>query len=623
VTLSGLPFATLAGVFAAMAVLTTGLYILKLRRRPIAVPFARIWDSVLRDRESSRLFSELKRWLSLLLQLVLVGLLVFALGDPRFGFGAAEGKNLIVLIDGSASMKATDESPNRLEAAKAKVRKLVRGLGAADRALIVQMDMLPTPKSTLSGDVSELEAGIDRVRASDTPADLERAIGFAKDALLGLAHGEIVLASDGALSLPQTLDLGSLPVRLLPVGTSDTNLAITEFSARRYPLDKSRVEVMLELTNTNDRPADVELSLVGDGNVIEVNRLRLGPAERLPRFYPDVSGANRRLEARIATVGAARDALPADDRAYALMPERRRARVLVVTTGNTYLEAALLLDEYLDVVYTDPKRYPSSERFDVTIFDGVAPPPAENSGALLYLNPPAEGSPVELERPIRDFGFDSWDRKHPIVRFTALGDVQVAHGFRLLPERADKVIGASELGPILVSGARSGHRFLALGFDPRNSDLVLRPAWPLLLLGAIDDFVAEDSGYLSAFRTGQSWRIPAPTGVDQATLKTPRGASVQVSVKEGRAAYFGDAAGFYSLSAAAPEAGAHEFAANLADPAESRIAPQHQLALGTTKTSEASIGTPGVRRRLWAYLLLAVVCMSALEWFTYHRRITV
>lgn len=621
-TFAGLPFATLAAVFGGVAALTTVLYILKLRRRPVAVPFARIWDSVLRDRESSRLFSELKRWLSLLLQLVLVALMVFALGDPRLGFGRSDGKNVIVLVDASASMKAVDESPSRLEAAKVQLRKLVRGLGAADRALIVEMTMLPTPQSTLSGEAAELEAGIDRVRAVDTPADLERALGFALDALRGLPRGEIVLATDGALAVPEGFDLRGIPLRVLSVGKSDTNLAITEFSARRYPLDKSRVEVMLELTNTNDRAANVELTLLGDGAVLEVNRLQLGPNERLPRFYPDISGASKKLEARLVASGVT-DALPADDRAYALMPERRRARVLVVSPGNTYLEAALLLDEYLDVTYLDPKKYPPEARFDVTILDGVAPPPAEHSGSLLYLNPPAAGSPIQVDRPIREFGFDVWDRKHPIVRFTALGDVQVAKGSRFLPTREDKVVGASDLGPILVAGNRAGRRVVALGFDPRDSDLVLRPAWPLFLLGTIDYFIEEDSGYLSSFRTGQSWRIPAPSGSDQAELKTPRGSTVRVSVKEGRAAYFGDAAGFYTLTALGPEPSVHEFAANLADLNESQIAPKKTLKIGKTESSAPAIGAPGVRRRLWAYLLLGVALISALEWFSYHRRVTV
>ncbi len=69
---------------------------------------------------------------------------------------------------------------------------------------------------------------------------------------------------------------------------------------------------------------------------------------------------------------------------------------------------------------------------------------------------------------------------------------------------------------------------MVLGFDPRDSDLVLRPAWPLFLLGTIDYFIEEDRATSSSFRTGQSWRIPAPSGSNQAELKTPRGATVRV-----------------------------------------------------------------------------------------------
>lgn len=622
-TFLGLPLGTLAALFGVVSALTAVLYVLKLRRRAVAVPFARIWDSVLADKESSQLFSQLKRWLSLLLQLALVAAMVLALGDPRLGVTALDGRNVVVLVDASASMKATDEVPSRLERAKVEARRFVRGLGASDRAVIVQMDVLPTPLCTLTGDIAELDGAIDRLRAADTRADLPRALAFAEDSLRGLGRGEIVLVTDGALKVPEAGGGPSVPVSLIPIGKSDTNVAISEFSARRYPLDKARVEVMLELSNTNDRPVDVELTLLGDGVVIDVSRLRLGPNERVPRFYPDLAGASRRLEAQLSLAGGKRDDLPADDRAHALMPERKRARVLVVSRGNTYVEAALLLDEYLDVTYVEPRDYPPRESFDVTIFDGAAPPLARHTGSALYVNPPAEGSPVPLDKPIQNFGFDTWDRRHPILRFTALGDVQVAKGFRARPDQADKVLGASEQGAILVAGTRGGQRFVALTFDPRDSDFVLRPAWPLFVLSSIDYFVEEDSGYLSSYRTGESWRIPAPSDVDSAELLIPGGSKVTVPVKEGRAAFFGDRAGFYTLKTVGPDPTEHAFAANLSDVEEGRITPRRELSLGGRPLAAATVGTPGVRRSLWAMLLLGVVFVSVLEWFTYHRRLTV
>ena len=96
---------------------------------------------------------------------------------------------------------------------------------------------------------------------------------------------------------------------------------------------------------------------------------------------------------------------------------RRRARILLVTPGNTYLEAALLLDEYLDVAQVAPgARFPDG-KFDVAIFDGVAPPLTEQIGAVLYLNPPVSGGPVPYGDDIKEFGFDTWERKSAVLRF--------------------------------------------------------------------------------------------------------------------------------------------------------------------------------------------------------------
>lgn len=623
-TLSGLSWSALFGVFGAVAAATALLYVLKLRRRAVPVPFAPIWKNVLRARESSRFWSQLKRWLSLLLQLLLLSALVLSLGDPRLGGALGEGKNIVLLMDASASMKATDEKPNRLGRAREEARRLVRGLGPSDRAVVVQMGMLPTARGTLTGEQSELLASIDKVRARDTGADLGRALRFASDSLHGLSRGQIVLLTDGALKVPERPETDGLSVSQVIVGKGKDNLSITQFSARRYPLDKSRVEVMIEVTNTNDHPADIELSLLGDGTLIDVTRLHLGPEERLPRFYPDVAGASRRLEARIASSGDRPDQLPADDRAYALMPERRRARVLVVTPGNTYLEAALLLDEYLDVSTVAPKKYPPAGAFDVTIFDGVAPVVHEKAGACLYLNPPAEGAPVKRKRRLSLFGFDTWERRHPVVRFaTALGDVQVAEGYSLVPEKGDTVVGASAQGPILVAGKRQGHRFVALGFDPRQSDFVLRPAWPLFVLSTIDFFAEEEAGYVSSYRTGESWRIPAPDSLESAELLTPSGQRLTVPIQGGRAAYFGEEAGFYRLSAGAVEPFVEEFAANLSDLEESRIAPQPDLTIAGKPVPEARAGAPEIRKKLWIVLLMAAVALSVVEWLTFHRRITV
>jgi hypothetical protein len=645
--LTGLPLGTLLAIFGAAAAFATALYILKLRRRTVAVPFSKLWDTILRDKEATSLFSRLKRLLSLLVQLALLALLAVALGDPRAAATLLKGRNLVVLVDASASMQATDVAPTRLAAAKEEVKKVIRGLGGADRMLVAQMDAAVTPLGPMSGDTSELERALDAIKATDARADFPRALRFATDSLRGLEGAEIVVVSDGRLG--DAVDSAGkvkldedVKLTYLPIGKAARNVGITAFSVRRYPLDRSRYEVMLEVTNTGPSAEEIELSLLGDGSLVDLTKLRLQPGERVPRFYPNLSGASRTLEAKLAPLSGSQDALPADDHAYALLPERRRAKVLVVTPGNTYLEAALLLDEYLDVQVTSPKEYveviaPSPARHDVVIFDGATPsvPPRGNA---IYLDPRGPGSPVKVEGELKQPGFDRIERKHPVVRWTALDDVNIARGHKLVAEPGDKVVGASEQGAILIAGQRGGFKFVAMGFDTRDSDLPLRVAWPLLLLNSINWFTDEDAKYISSFRTGDVWRVPIASSSGQARLEVPGGGAVVVPVHEGRAVYLGQTAGFYELrgtdgvdpmSAAVagpgggPPVGTASFAANLLDAEESAIEPARELVVDGHKAGELGGFQVGVRRELWIYLLLAAIALTALEWITYHRRITV
>jgi hypothetical protein len=539
-------------------------------------------------------------------------------------------------------MQATDVSPNRLGVAKDEVKAMIRGLGGADRMLLAQMDAVVTPLGPMTGDVGELERSLATVAATDTRADFARALRFATDALRGLERPEIVVVSDGHLGDAAdsfgAVRLGDVKLSYVKVGKGKNNVGITQFAVRRYPLDKSRYEVMLELTNTGEVDADVELELTGDGQPVDLTKLRLRAGERLPRFYPNLSGASRTLEAKISLVGGGRDDLPADDHAYALLPERHRAKVLVVSGGNMYLDAALLLDEYLDVTDVTPADYVAkyasggdgAKKFDTVIFDGATPatPPRTNA---IYLDPRGPGSPVKVLAELKQPGFDKIERKHPVVRFTALDDVNIARGHKLGPEKDDKVVGASEEGPILVAGSRDGHKFVALGFDVRDSDLTLRVAWPLFLLNTINWFGDDDASYLSSFRTGDVWRIPVAGDLAEASLKLPSGALIDVPVHEGRAVYLGQHAGFYELSpkprrgdAPLPAAGpTSAFAANLLDVEESTIAPADTLVVDGKTAGPLEGFHVGVRREIWIYLLIAAAILTALEWATYHRRLTV
>jgi hypothetical protein len=242
---------------------------------------------------------------------------------------------------------------------------------------------------------------------------------------------------------------------------------------------------------------------------------------------------------------------------------------------------------------------------------------------------------------MKEPAFDTLERKHPILRWTAIDNVGIGAATKLIPGEGDRVVGASnEGGALLVAGSRQGTKFVVLGFDVRQSDFPLRIAWPVFLLNTINWFVEEDAEYLSSFKTGDVWHVPAPVGAtNEATLIDPDNVKHRVPVQEGRAVYFGTRAGFYRLQAPAPKTTPSPdtprmpdvvFAANLVDPVESKIAPRleldgsvHRLEVDGKKGGDVKGFNPGINKELWIYILIAVAIITAIEWATYHRRITV
>ncbi len=629
-TLTGLSLGQVLTVLGVAGAAVVGLYLLKLRRRRVTVPFIKLWEQVLAERQTTRLFSQLKRWLSLLIALSVVAALAFALGDPRPDGIDDDARTLVVLVDASASMQATDEPGSRFEEAKRRVAALIEGLGPSDRMLIAQLDSSATPLSPLTTEPRLLRQALDALEPTEAAADLRAGLHLALDVLRAEPGAEVVIVSDGNLSgerfaaetFASRLDEADVRLSWEKVGTRGDNVAITAFAVRRYPLDKSQSEVLVELYNASERSETVELTLLGDGRAVEVQRLTLEAGQRLRRFFRNISGVDQTLEARITRADGTRDALGADDRAYARLPERRRARLCVVTAGNLYLQAALLLDEYLEVTEVTPAQYPCEGHYDLLVFDNWAPP-SHPTTAALYLGLPAAGEdrgPLEVLGDVEAPYFDRFDRRHPLLKWTALRDVNIASARRVRLTSGDRAIGRSDETPLLVVGTRQGQRFVAFTFDPRASDLPLRVAWPLLLLNTVDWFVQEDVDFVSSYQTGDTWHIPAPSGAESVTIVDPKGRARQVPVVDGRAVYAGLRTGFFTLRGDTAE---ETFAANLGPGDESRIAPADALTVGARQASAPSRGEVGVRRELWLYLVLFALFVLLVEWVTYHRRVTV
>ncbi len=710
---------TVAGVLAALAVVA---YILKMRRRRFEVPFSALWQRVLQERESSSLFKHLRRLLSLLLQLLILALLIVAVLDPQLGSPDRDAHNVVIILDASASMKALDgrvydaageaepsidgtagdrgdtrvvigseDARTRMDVAREQARQFLSTMGGGDRAMIIRMDGQSTPLGRFDDDKAALARLVDRVRASDTPADLERALNLAADALRDRQNPVIVLIGDGAYPSAVTqrvrwhtstatpaaanaaatageasesddlgsIDLANIDVRYIPIGQTGENVGIVAFNARRYITDKTSYAAFIEVENFGQEPAARKLVVYSGDSAVDVKTIALAPGQRMRQLYPGLGGGqDNRMRAELQPVDAqdanaantnaagvdnadpdrvpAADVFTLDDRAYALLPARKKQKVLLVTADNLYLEGAMLVYDSIQVDKLTAEEYDRAAvagelgGYDAVVFDGHTPESLPPPGIhLMYFDPQGPHSPIAIRRRVSAPRVTETAEAHPVMRWVVMSDVNfdASSVFAVSRARGEVALAQYVRDPIIAAKRTQERKIAVFGFNLAGTDLTLRVAFPLLLLNTLDWFAGDDADLLTTYTTGKRLSVPLDgvANVSQVDVITPAQQRLLAPVSEGRASFYAHSIGRYRLVArSGTEAVAEiDVVANLANPAESAIAPAAELALGGQVLPAPEEFSLTRRQSLWVYLVLAALLLLCLEWFSYHRRITV
>ena len=653
-------------VAVAAAALAIGAYIIKMRRRRFEVPFSQLWRRVLEQKDANSLWKQLKRLLSLLLILLILGVLLFAALDPTLGGVDREARNVVVLLDASGSMKTMDGDDtgkqSRIDAAKKAAKRLIDSMGGGDLAMVMKVDGQATPMSRFSSDGPMLDKVIDGITASDTPADLTRALGAAADALRDRHNPLIVVVSDGAFPEAQlglvnwskdvknlaAVDLSNVDVRYVPVGKRSDNVGIIAFNVRRYIANKAAYEVYIEVQNFGQEPAHRQLKLYNGDTAVDVKKIDLGPAgsatAKLRQIYAKIPAtADNKLRASVGPVEGkgGSDAFALDDTAFALLPARKKQKVLMVTEDNLFLEAALLVYENVDPLKVTPKEYEAkpavADGMDVVIFDEYTPAqlPASPT-SLLYFHPSGDAAPFKVAKEVEDPHITEVDKDHPVMQWVSLSDVHMDKSdvFAIDAKKGDSAL-ARFTNDAVIAAKRDGKRkILAFGFSlpsqgrDSGTDLPMRVAFPMLLVNALDWFAGDQSDLLTTYATGKRERIPLDgvVGATDAEVKGPDGTITHTPVLDGLATFYGARVGYYDVAAKAADGHTMaqiQLAANLASPEESDIAPSATLTLGGKKLDAPEKFAITHSQQLWIYLILLAAGLILVEWITYHRRITV
>src|SRR3954463_4815845 len=125
--------------FALLLPVVIVFYLLKRRRVVKLVSSTLLWQKFLAETQASAPFQKLRRNWLLLLQILLLLLAVLALSRPYFATKAKSSELRVLILDASASMQSTDETPSRFEKARKQALEWVNGLRDNDKMVVLQV----------------------------------------------------------------------------------------------------------------------------------------------------------------------------------------------------------------------------------------------------------------------------------------------------------------------------------------------------------------------------------------------------------------------------------------------------------------------------------------------------
>ena len=598
------------------------LHMYRVQRREVRVTTLLLWEAVDDRRGSPRpAWLRLRPSASLGLQLLAVVAAALAIANPLWSTTQSGWPRVVMIVDTSASMQATDVPEGRFEAARRMARSVAEGL---DRS---QSGMLMTSRGEIvvpfTTDADRLRDGIDALVATHRSDRLSDAVDTARRLVAAGPAAHIHVFTDAAE--PSAESVPGTPVAWHLVGESSANAGITEFALRRDPAPEVDYQLYITIANFDDAARAVEFEVAFEDVLLHQQKLSLPAGVQRGAVLPFRHDAAGVLTARIA----GGDALDADDVVHAVLPAPRSRRIALVGEGDLFLEEALRADGAGQLFRAPSVAAAHAAGADVVVIDGAAPERLPPGRYLLKGALPAD-APIAASGRVERPAVTSWHQAHPVMRDVDLTDLLVEEALAVerkepasrgtvLAESSDTLLmyswddEASETAADPNTGPRgsgagtresagpSGEadravRAVFLGFRSLQSDLRVRVAFPLLVGNALEWLhpVWLDSLPVH-YRTG----APVPgehpdigllTGI-HARLDADGGAPGQIAI-------------------------------NLLNASESNIAPGRAGSASGAAASDLAPPTYPHQQALW--LILALVALAAggaeLALYLYRRR---
>lgn len=607
----GTPAAWFLMAFAGPMV---GLFLYRRRAVLAVVPSLAFWSP--RDSAvSGSLFGRTLRHLpTLLFQLLILGLLVAALANPQVPRPRAQ--SIVIVLDCSATMQTSESGTTRLAQAIRVAEEIVNAAPDDSSFTVIRAGQFPHIIAARQRDRACVGSAIREIRPADVDSDLEGALSIASQIARDESDAFTYLISDFCGIRTERLHAERSNLMLKQVGSAQPNLGIIDL---RLVSQQHDMTVVVGRNDTTTRPFEIvvtpdhgeQIRCPGsaDNETVQVTLpLPLAPGER---FQISLDPP---------------DSLPLDNIAYGVMPTSLTSRVRLVSSGNPFLEQAILARGAVKMERVAPQEWANSSGADVTILDRpVLRSLSDLPGRFVVFSPVSDRM-----QPTRDIPIQFWAADHPVLRNLDPVSWGCIRGVALPALPASRAIVSAGGVPVVYEwpdpdssttasrpADESTCRAVVFNFDLTASELPYAPALPVVLWDAIDYLSGQaDPQQNLAMPSGSV--ISAGTSVGETPLVSlPSGRTENMSRSGDRfICQHTEQQGFY-------------FCAN---GQSSRTVAVNWMSMGSTEPfvlvrSQANPLTPGsflqsrIKNVSWRELLIAIVILVVVEWALFHKRV--
>lgn len=506
---------------AWLALIPLALYLFRKRARRVPVSTLLFFRSLSREHQESAWLRKLKKWLSLLLTLLVILFSVLALSRPTSDAGKNAPGAVVIVVDLSASMSAQDsQGKTRLDVAKRLLQQRLKTLPDQVVLSLVTFDSKPRVLLSRSRNRRECLRLLAELQALPMEGLPDAALTVTRRLAELETRSQIWHSGDRAFTNTDGLSYAFLDAAM----ESPQNVGITGFQIRQAPMARDRYEAFVKVSaaqsNTTQITSTLEVTLAG--RLAQLRELELAPGKSTTLILPLEGVRGQHMELQLKTPG---DALGWDDGVAALLPQTRPIIVAwVAEKADPFTELAItsmIEAGRIEILKGTPAAWPMKDKPDVYVFEGWLPDTWPTDRPVIALNPPESVGPVKLRR-LQEPGLPhdsvrSVAPDHPLLFRVTTSRLAITQTSVLELESSLEPLWMAGTEPVLAAGEIAGQRLVISAFSPaRSEQLALLPAFPLLLGNALY-WCAENTDAMRELRPQHPGDLLKETGLIQWT----------------------------------------------------------------------------------------------------------